>query len=157
MEPITIQAFTKRSIRLIDVWRYRGWHIKLYGICQHGERPGEPLIRKAKDITRQHLPLPAITTERYAQAFTILHQADLFNTVTLDWWERDNELRHRVFRSLPEKPTPFEEMTASGEAACIWELRVMSFEREAWIRHILKKAEAPDWNAYLEAQLNEEG
>ena len=36
--------------------------------------------------------------------------------------------------------------------ACVWDLAVMAFEREAWIEFVLKPAE-PDIDAYLAARL----
>jgi len=34
-------------------------------------------------------------------------------------------------------------------SACVWDLRLQSFEREEWINHVLRKATAPDFQAYL--------
>lgn len=145
-----------RPIRFLQYLFHEEWTAKIYGICQDDERPGEMLLQRAQEITRQILPTPGITAERYALAFVIIHQARLFNTILIDWWERDNELRHRVFRAYPEAPLAFEEITASGEAACVWELRILAFEREAWMKHILRKVPGPDWDGYLDEQLIEE-
>ncbi|MCB0579724.1 MAG: hypothetical protein KDD10_10505 [Phaeodactylibacter sp.] len=152
-----------RPIRFLRYLHHGEWTAKIYGICQgslsnncQDERPGEMLLQRAQEITRRILPTPGITAERYALAFVIIHQARLFNTITIDWWERDNELRHRVFRAYPEAPSRFEDITASGEAACVWELRILAFEREAWMKHILRKVPEPDWEGYLNEQLNEE-
>lgn len=159
----TPKAHQTRPIRFLQYLRHGEWTVKIYGICQgalknnhQDERPGETLLRHAQEITRLTLPTPGIAKERYALAFVIIHQARLFNTITVDWWERDNELRHRVFRAWPEAPTRFEEITASGEAACVWELRILAFEREAWMKHVLQKVPRPDWKGYLDEQLNEE-
>jgi hypothetical protein len=77
-------------------------------------------------------PRPPRTAERYGVAFVTVHQADLFNQIIVDWWERVNELRHRVFKADPGSPTEFREITASGEAFCVWELKVIAHERDAW-------------------------
>ena len=77
-----------------------------------------------------------MTPDRYGLGFAICHDACDFDTVTLDWWERTNELRHLVFRS-PTNAGRFSNITHSGEAACIWELAIIGFERETWIETVL--------------------
>jgi hypothetical protein len=79
----------------------------------------------------------------------------MFNQIIVDWWERDNELRHRVFKALPDTPLKFEDITATGEAFCTWELRVLSFERDAWIDTMLVNANGPDIEGYLSRRLNQ--
>ena len=39
----------------------------------------------------------------------------------------------------------------------VWDLRLQSFEREAWIKHVLCKANARDFQAYLNERLNDDG
>jgi hypothetical protein len=39
-------------------------------------------------------------------------------------------------------------------AVCIWELYVMSFERHAWIAHVLTNPDGPDLDAYLTSRLD---
>jgi len=85
----------------------------------------------AKTLAAQQLPKRACTTERYGMAFVVIHGARLFNQILVDWWERTNELRHHVFKSGPRSPKAFVDITETGEAFCIWELRVLAFERQA--------------------------
>ena len=87
--------------------------------------------------------------------FVIIHEAHAFNTVVVDWWEQVNELRHHVFRAASDSPESFTEITSSGEAVCVWELRVQAFEREAWLRSVLEAPEGPDLSIYLGERLNE--
>jgi hypothetical protein len=46
-------------------------------------------------------------------------------------------------------------MSGNGPAACVWDLRVMAFERDAWLECILKNPR-PDVEAYLQRRLNED-
>jgi len=43
----------------------------------------------------------------------------------------------------------------ADSSVCVWDLRLQNFEREAWIKHILAKANAPDFDGYLNDRLNE--
>lgn len=61
-----------------------------------------------------------------------------------------------MFRSHAAAPLDFREITASGEIACVWELRIMSFERDAWLGSVADLAPAPDWEGYFAAHLDED-
>lgn len=149
MKDIVLSSeYHRRPIRFLELWEYEGWKVKIYGIAQHGERPEPQLVLQAKEITRLYLPQPTVTKARYGVAFVTLHQADLFNQLNIDWWERDNELRHHYFRMNPGD-SRFENITASGEGFCVWELQVLAFERQAWMETVLTNTGAPDLTAYL--------
>lgn len=100
------------------------------------------------------LPEPAITSTRYGLGFTVIHQAEMFNQIIIDWWERENELRHHVFKADPEAPTDFQNITSTGEAFCVWEIKVIGFERDAWLRHMIDSEGNPAPEAYLKTRLN---
>jgi len=116
-------------------------------------KPGIQLIRIAKEIAGDLLPQPAISPERYGVAFVTIHEANLFNQLIFDWWERNNELRHHVFRA-DEAKTQFQNITATGEAFCVWELAILAFEREAWLKEVLGNPSKHSLQTYLKANLN---
>lgn len=146
---------TRRPISDLGLHAVGSWQVKLYGIA--GKRPevSSVLVAHARTIAARTLPEPAVTPSRYGVAFVIVHEARAFNTILVDWWEQVNELRHHVFRAPAHDPETFTEITASGEAVCVWELRVQAFEREAWLRHVLANPAGPDLGAYLGARIDE--
>jgi hypothetical protein len=77
----------------------------------------------------------------------------MFNQIIVDWWENENELRHRVFKAVPEAPEAFREITHTGESFCVWELAVIGFEREAWINTVLAAADLQSLDVYLGGHL----
>lgn len=153
---VTTVPYKTRPIRFLDLWKEDGWKMKIYGISSLAESPEPRLIEAALEIAAKTLPSPAVSEERYGVGFVTIHQAAMFNQIILDWWERVNELRHRVFKAPSEKPFEFEEITASGEAFCIWELRVIGFERDAWLNAVLRSYGANGIDDYLSYRLNEE-
>lgn len=153
---MNIPRHRKRPIRFITLWQNRGWRTKLYGICQTNQIPDKPCLGAALKIAVQTLPQPALSAQRYGMAFVTVHQARLFNQVIVDWWERENELRHRVFKAEPESPYDFREITETGEAFCVWELAVLAFERQAWLDFVLSPASGPDLEGYLGHVLKED-
>jgi len=146
----------KRPIRFLELWKNNGYRIKIYGIRQGDEKPEKHFIEIAKEIADKILPQPALTEERYGIAFITIHQAEMFNQIIIDWWERTNELRHHVFKAEADIPTDFKNITSTGEAFCVWELRIISFERQAWIDKVLLPTEKDNFEKYLHTQLNED-
>ncbi|KAB2838188.1 MAG: isochorismatase [Melioribacteraceae bacterium] len=146
----------KRPVRFLELYEYKNWKIKFYGIRQGAEKPDAQYLQIAKNIADEILPQPSVTNERYGVAFITVHQADMFNQIIVDWWERTNELRHHVFKAEANSPEKFENITASGEAFCVWELRVIAFERQAWIDKVLLSNNENNFEEYLNEQLNED-
>ena len=141
-------TYQPRSIRFLSLEAISGWRVKLYGIRDRGDAPDSELIDVARGIARQALPQPSVTPARLGCALVIVHQATAFNQILVDWWQHDNELRHHVFKAAPHAPKEFHDITATGEAFCVWELRILAHERDAWIRHALAPI-SPDVAAYL--------
>src|SRR5262245_4890647 len=146
---------SRRLISDLGLHDTNQWRLKLYGIGGKEPDVSSVLVERAKTIAAQSLPAPAVTAARYGVGFVIVHEAHAFNTVVVDWWEKVNELRHHVFRAASDKSGPFDEITSSGEAVCVWELRVQAFEREAWLRCVLEHPEGPDLETYLGVGLSE--
>lgn len=55
-----------------------------------------------------------------------------------------------------EEPTNLKYVTPRGLSACVWDLRLIWFERQAWVDAMLGPAAFPDPSAYLEARLDED-
>jgi len=75
--------------------------------------------------------------------------------VFVDFGGNENELFYRVFLSLSNDP---KQLTAAGNTRssfCVWDSRLQSFERETWIKYVLPRPNAPDFEDYLAERLNE--
>lgn len=145
---------SRRPVRCVEVFEHAGWRIKLYAIAESDVPVGAAWLGLARALARETLPTDAGAAGRHGAAFVTVHVARMFNQIIVDWWERDNELRHRVFKAAPDAPTAFREITASGEAFCVWELAVIGFEREAWVETVLENPSGPDVGDYLRRQLD---
>jgi hypothetical protein len=66
--------------------------------------------------------------------------------------------RERAFSpgiSFPDDK--FADLSPAGDSdpsVCVWDLALQSFERAAWIKHVLLKADAPDFAGYLSERMN---
>lgn len=146
--------YESRPIRFLDLWCVEGWRIKVYGIAYGRPLPREELVRAAQWVAGKHLRDVAVGVRHYHVGFLGVHDGRTSNFVFLDFWADENELHHHVFVSPTEQPDQFTYVTPTGLSACVWDLRVQAFERDAWVTHVLQRSESPDFEGYLNAKLN---
>jgi hypothetical protein len=94
-------------------------------------------------------------TSIYKVGFIGVHDGRNARFVFVDYWGNENELFHRVFISRSNDSSALAPAKVSDPSVCVWDLRLQFFEREAWINHVLQKANAPDFQGYLDERLNE--
>ncbi|MBO8155823.1 MAG: isochorismatase [Bacillaceae bacterium] len=151
------EKYKKRPIRFLDLWEHKGWRMKVYGISYGGDLPRKELIPKAKELAAQHLPVPAVTDNRYGVGFIGVHDGEGASFIFIDWWTNENELIHHVYVAPHETPDQFEYFNSKGLIACCWDLKVMCFERDSWVKTILNNPKgSPDIEEYLQQRLNED-
>jgi hypothetical protein len=79
-------------------------------------------------------------------AYTVFHCADL--DPILD--TLGSRGYHQYTYSAPlSSPWTFSLVPIGGPTACVWELAIHSYEREAYIKHALDPSTGPDIDAYL--------
>jgi hypothetical protein len=148
-----MEPYAPRSFRFIELLTFGDWKMKFYGIAWRGELPRRELLEAAKRVAADVLAKE--TANNYEVGFIGAHDGRGACFVFVDFWGNENELFHRVYLSRlsePQKLTPSEK---SDSSVCVWDLRLQAFEREAWIKHILCKPDAPDFDGYLNERLNE--
>jgi hypothetical protein len=147
------EGYAGRPVTSLGTLDYAGWQLKLVGISYLDAEPRPALVDAAATAARAVLPMPAVTPDRYGLGFVGIHDGRGACFVFVDWWEAENELHHRTFTAPHDAPDRLVEVTGSGFAACAWDLAVISFERDAWVRTILANPTGPDPEAYLASRL----
>ena len=142
-----------RPIRPLDPLEIDGWRLKVHGIAYRRAAPRPELVKAARKLAERVLPRPADGDGRHGVGYMGVHDGRGANFVFIDWWADENELHHHVFISPTYKPDDLEEETGTGLLACVWDLRVICHERQAWIDHVLRNPAGPDLDAYLAARL----
>ncbi|MGI8709187.1 MAG: isochorismatase [Actinomycetota bacterium] len=147
--------YQTRPIRCLETWEQEGWRVKVYGISALAEVPAAELVDAIKDVASSKLPQPPMTSDRYGVGFLYAHQGgNGGGFASVNWWANENELFHHQYESAPEDLSvlrPVEE--TGGSSACVWDLAVMAYERQAWVDCVLKNDAGPDLESYLHAQL----
>jgi hypothetical protein len=147
------ESYRARPIRFLELGSCGGWRMKIYGLAYRGDVPRPGLVAAAKVVARRRLPRPARAEGRYGVGFMGVHEGRGSNLVFVDWWANENELFHHVFTSSTDAPERFEYVTPTGLAACVWDLAVIDFERQAWLETVLA-APTPDIDRYLERRFD---
>ena len=147
--------YAAREIRFLEIWARPGWKIKCYAIT-HPERclPNDIVFGAVKELLLSRLPDPD-DKDHHGVGFLIVHVAREAVFVLLDLWTGENMLRQHLFASELDAPTEFRDLNHSRLMACVWEMRVQSHERQAWIDTVLNNPAGPDLPAYLTRRLNE--
>ena len=147
------EPYAPRPIAFLGLEEIASWRLKLYGIVYRGASPRAELVDAARRLAAREVA--ALEPQGYQVGFFGVHDGRGSNFVFLDWWAEENELHHRVFVSPSASPENLEERTGSGLLACVWDLRVICFEREAWRARVLCNPRGPDLEGYLGCTLNE--
>ncbi len=128
------RRYQPRPLCFLGVESVAGFLLKVYAI-QYAADQGFDRERFADrwDLAAGVLPQPAVTGERPGVGFAILHQAQGDDYLILAWWDRQNELPTRVFLRTAEGWRP----AGGGESFCVWDLRVIWWEREAYVGTVL--------------------
>jgi hypothetical protein len=148
------ERYKLRPIRSLDTWDVAGWRLKVYGIAYQNGAPRPELMMTARRLALECLPQPALAQDRYGVGFIGIHDGRGANFIFVDWWANENELHHHSFSA------PGDELVAlapvEGAVACVWDLRVLEFERHAWLETVLTNRKGPDLDAYFARRLNED-
>lgn len=131
----------------IAVW---DWKVKIYTITN------KQIFEAQNTLEEVLLQLPNWLNEAaksilptYNQAFLIVHEAREGTWILLNWWTGGEMIETKVFFAEVETPKAIKPSPHKNSLLCVWELQVLSHEREAWIRHVLSNAEIPAYEHYL--------
>ena len=106
------------------------------------------LDRATLEAIFAELPEPPTAPGRPGLGFIIEHLATPLDYIVLCWWQNKNEMITRILvreAGAPWRPTD------GSESFCVWDLDIMWFERNAFIRTMLSLPEH-DPAAYLAAR-----
>ena len=145
--------YQTRSIRFQRVADYQGWKIKCYEITRPIPLDTEKLSEAQLEGVLGHLPQPAVSESHHGVGLLIVHYGEHRIWLLLDWWYDQEILKQRLFSAPLDDPTQISE--AEPELmACTWELAVLCFEQQAWLKTVLQNPGGPDLAAYLEKRLD---
>ncbi len=152
----TKQDYATRPIRFLgeteaNVYRWKNYSITYDArevspeFLANGERIVAEVAARIRDDT---------TKIRYGMGFIIFHAGRGCEFLCVGIWQEENELHLESFSSPPGEPEQLAPTSAHGAIACVWDLRVIAHETEAWRRHLLQAT--GNEVSYLQDGLNED-
>jgi len=147
------ERYRPRPVRFIELWDEGGWRLKVYGIAYDRQLPRPELVAAAKRVARERLAQSAEALHHYGVGFLGVHDGRGGNFIFLGIWADENELYQHVYASPKDQPGALSYVT-TGLTACVWDLWVMGFERQAWVDSVLDNPGGANLDAYLHVRLN---
>jgi len=88
----------------------------------------------------------------HAVGFLMVHYARDGNYLLISRWYGGNMLKHELFRlTHTEDGWQAEPLRSTNIIACVWELQIITFERQAWVCTAMAKGgTAESFNSYLQ-------
>lgn len=133
-----MHPYAPRLIRCLDLIEVADFRLKRYWIDLQGE-PGPALAgwEPALALAKAALPSDVDAAGCARVGFQILHRGRGADYLVLGWWDRENELPLRVFVRYPRTDDALWRAARGGESVCVWDLEVIGFERDAYVRSYL--------------------
>lgn len=154
-EFILSEPYAPRPIRFLEVHEHAGWRIKLYSITYGSEPCDRATYDECLAIAMSDLPQPAVTKHRPGVGFAICHQGRGWHYLVLNWWDNENELPQRIWVCERDKPNALWRRAAANQSVCVWDLQVIWFEREMYVKRVLMSRGRVNVDGYLAEQFNQ--
>ncbi len=145
-----LKRYTPRNFRFEQIFEINKWKVKVYTITYNDEFNSEEILSNAINSLGDWLnKSKSLQLQTYNMAFLVIHEGKDGVWVLPHWWIGGEMLQKLTFYTRYEEPNKFELLPKEGSMACVWELSVICHERNAWIKHILKNADSPNFDGYL--------
>ena len=132
---LDFRLYAPRPVQFAGLVEHAGYRLKQYTIVYSGPFR-EADFTAGLRLAVAGLPAQAVTAERPGAGFVIAHQGNGADYVVLGWWDRENELPLKVFVRL-QTPDGTWRPARGAESVCVWDLEVIWFEREEYVRTVL--------------------
>lgn len=141
--------FHPLRVRFVQPLQFQECALKLYGAQGEGSALGPKLTSAVENLVDLELRTRPYRDDMNGAGFVVVYQGRSHVHVTIDRWQRENELLHAGFIGAAMAPYNWAASGRGEEIFPDWYLRLLEFERAAWRRHILERAADPDFEAYL--------
>ena len=125
--------YQPRPVTFLGLESLAGYQLKVYAIRYADGVFERERFAHGWELAARALPPPATTDGRPGVGFAVLHQARTCDYLILCWWDHENELPTRIFIMDASEWRP----ATGGESFCVWDLRVIWHEREAYVATVL--------------------
>jgi len=145
------EAYKNRKIAYVKNVAIDDFNIKIYTITNRANfESNESLQASIATLPKWLQRVKNSTISTHKHAFLIVHEAREGVLILLSWWTGENMVETIVYFADFKNPTEINlSIYDPKQLVCIWELEIFYHERKAWIKHVLSKAENPDFKNYI--------
>jgi hypothetical protein len=147
--PADVFTVQRRAVRFLTLVTVPSCIIKVYDIAIDVDRGPVRLGHSTIQLLTQCLSATATSDRGYGVAFLTLQDDSAGRLTSLRWWVGQHELRHRAFIAPFHMPDQVFPCGTDAYFANVWDLAVIAFERDAWIRCVRRGNGLPDTRGYL--------
>jgi hypothetical protein len=145
-----LEPYQPRTIQFVNLFEAQGWKLKVYSVLHPDKTLNPQLMETAKQTALDFLPGHS-EPGHYGAGFISVHQGKSYDFVTVGYWTYSTELRHQSYMRASSGSSELETITTELSSD-VWDIRLLAFERDAWVSKVLKSAKVAD---YLAERLNE--
>lgn len=147
-------SYKERKIEFLQVAKHIQWSIKIYTITKKESFSAGSVVKAAINQLNDWLAdMNSFDSSHEHMSFMIIHEGTEGVFVLINTWIGKNMLQTHIYITN-DGGDSFKKVSGDGLFACIWELEVIDFERKAWVKHVVKQNEIPNYQKYLEEKLN---
>ena len=144
------EHYKPRKIDFVRNVKANDFDVKVYTITNRSIFESQESLESAIEALPKWLESATTSTiATHRHAFLIVHEAREGVLILLCWWTGENMVETEIYFANFEHPSKIESsIYHSKQLVCVWELEIFYHERKAWIKHVLSKSTAPDFEAY---------
>jgi hypothetical protein len=128
-----IAPYQPRTTRLVSLHSCLDWKLKVYEICFADVSIPSEQIEQTLAFVDQNVPWLRCPGHSPRAGFVLVHRGRDAMWLMVHLWQADI-LSQFAFQSPLSNPVDFTPLRSDGFCGCVWELEVVSHERDAWIR-----------------------
>jgi hypothetical protein len=151
--PELLEPYAKRPIRFLELHEQDGWRLKVYSLAYQMPWARPDVIKIARSVLWEHLQTAARGKPHYRVGYMGVNDGRGAIFAFVDFWADENELHHHVFVAPKAEVGKLAYVTPSGLTACVWDLALMAYERQAWVDAVLDNPRGPEIELYLSMRM----
>jgi hypothetical protein len=144
-----------RWVEAGDVISLNGYRLKSYSMHLSDKKEKQVLENHDLQALLQACVPPASEPLDHGPGFVIVHYARDGDYLLISRWYGGNMLKHELFRLVQNaEGWQAEPLRSTNIVACVWELQVIAFERQAWVATAMaKRGTERSFKSYLNTVL----
>lgn len=141
------EAYQPRNVKFSGHGEHGGLSLKIYEIAYGDKTISQPRYKLGFDYAA-HALRGSKTFSEAELGFLIFHEGKTGSYLVLCYWANENECFVKVFVNFSSVDSQWR--AAEDESFCVWDLELISAERDYYIKHVLGSPGRVNKQIYLD-------